>query len=693
MTDTAELEVRRRLQAAMDSKDAKAELKARRELSSLMGPKSGIGGGTSEQVAFKHSGIETSEGSPFFERVGLSIKKTPQGKKSYLEAKYGSGNVSTLPTGGFVVREPGKDWRVVDEPGFTVGDIADIAGPTIEAAPAVLAGISLTPLGPEVSVPGVAGAAASGNILRQSLSGMLPGSDEMGIGQRVADVAISYGLGAAGQYGAEKIGRGIEAVRPHNVIARTVQKSMLNPYARQGARLERSLGIRFSPGQKTGAKSQLTLEGLARRHPVSADKVQAFDEQQVNTAYKFIRGLQSKASPKGGGPVTTGAEVSKGFHMNLDSALSARSFQWAKDFKPVISAAGDHKIMPLNSTRNAIRGIIDDFDVPGGGDATASLVTRLKGMLGELDKPLSAKQTQRLLQIYGKAVRGQGQLFKDIDKGQQREVGRRVFSALQKDLDDFAEGGVQGNKIVSALRTARANWKQNSQAIDDLENSVLGRLFGGKYDPAPEAIADKFLRMRGTEISEAARILDQSNPDAMNMIRSHMIEVALRKAAPAATAEQVAFSPAKFNSFLRSHSEQFMSAFLSGKKNAQLGQLKQAYEALNRLAYRAGTEGSPTAPLLLAWDMAKSAFTFNPVGLARNTAAIVAPRRIAELMSTESGRQALITITKTKPGTKAAINAAAVITSVLSRESSADNTSEDGNTQGYEEGGDQVVGP
>ena len=88
------------------------------------------------------------------------------------------------------------------------------------------------------------------------------------------------------------------------------------------------------------------------------------------------------------------------------------------------------------------------------------------------------------------------------------------------------------------------------------------------------------------------------------------------------------------------------------------------FRAMERLAERAGTEGSPTAPLMQAFDAIKSLFTVNPVAMASGSAAMVAPRKATDALLTPEGRRALVQISTTTPGTKNFIAAATYLGSL-----------------------------
>lgn len=609
--------------------------------------------------------VDRDTGAPFGVRAGVGVKMTSEGKTSYLESKYGKGNVATRADGSIAYFNPEtKKWTLADEGGVRWGDVADLSGAAIETAPAVAAGLlsGNNPLA-------VGGGAGAGNVLRQGVSGLLPGDDQMGMGERVTRPLVSAGLGFATQFGVNKLTGVQDALRPHNIVARSVQKSQQTPFAKRGELLAREMGddFAFSPGQLSGNRGQLMVEGLARQHPASADKVMQFDTRQAQTAVKRLNKLLTSIDDRGMGGIQTGQKVAETFKQATRQAVNARSKQAAADFGRVQELAGNNPVLDPNNVRATIKGLIDDFDVPGGGDATATLVSRLRGVASELDKPLTAQQTQRLLQVYGNAAKGTGQLFKDIDSAQQRMVAGRVFGALLDDLDDAASAGGQGGAVAEALKLARDNYRANSAQIDDLGNSVLGRLFNGKYEQAPEAIADKFLKMRPSEIKAATEVLASQDPGTVQAVKRHMLQSAMDSAIPSASgtnAAGVMFSPAKFNSFIQKNADQFRAAF----SPKEVVQVKRIYEGLQRVVDRAGMQGSQTGPLLMALDVAKGAFTMSPTSVARSGVAVLAPRHIATAMTTEQGRKALITLTQTSAGAKARRAAAVYLSGVLARD-------------------------
>lgn len=669
MTPELELELRR----AINSSDPTAELNARRKLK--------LSGEMSHPVGVDYGELAPSEvdiktGAPWGTRSAASVKITPQGKKGYLESVYGQGNVRIRQDGEFFFRKsPEKQWTQFDESALTMRDFADMAGGAMEAVPPIGAGMfTLNPLA-------MGAAAAGGNVARQAASEILPGEEGMGLGERALRVGATGMLGAGAQAGSNVLFKGVDVLRPHNIVARQVQKSMLTPLAREGRRVEGVVGG-FSPGQQTGSRAQLMAEGVARQMPSSADDVFKFDQGQATAAVNTLTRLMAKITPEPSGAITTGSKISGAFNNALDKTLKTRSSQARIDFGKVDQLSGGVPVFKASQTRATIQQLVDEFDVPGGGDATATLVNKLRGILPKLQPPrgkpltsveryslvsrpepaeeiLTANQMQRMLQIYGNAAKGSGQIFKDIDTGQQRMIAARIFGALQRDIDDVVGAGGQGGAAVEALALARNNYKANSQYIDELSNSVLGRVFGGKYDPAPEALAEKFLKMHPSEVRASVDIIGKSDPATVQSLKRFILEEGMSTAKPAQTALGApGFSPAKFNSFISKQGDR-LQAIMNPK---EFGEIKRISGALSRITDRAGMQGSQTGPFLMMWDAIKGVFTFNPVALGRTAATAIAPKKIASAMMTPEGRRALLTVTQTSRQTKASVAAVAYLT-------------------------------
>lgn len=429
-------------------------------------------------------------------------------------------------------------------------------------------------------------------------------------------------------------------VRPHNLVAKRVDKALSTPFAKQGEELEQATGIHLTPGQMSGDKSILMMEGLARQHPFSSSRVQSqIDEPQLQKAVDNLNTMMDRMDKRGFGPSQVGNDIKGAFDTALNRAADIRRSQAAQDYGSIKLSTNKQQVVGTSSIRQEIDDIVSEFDVPGG-ETIVKQAKAFAKMIG--DKPMTAEKAMKARSLYSSMARGTGQIFKDIDKGQSRMLAARLESAITKDLD-AAE--TVGGSIGEALRAANKNYRANSLAIEQLEHSTLGRLFGGKYDPDPQIVAERMLKMKPTEMSTAAGILNSSNPKVMQGVKRFALEKAMEKAIPSPTAgvQGVKFSAAKFVSALPD--ESFLRSVYSPK---ELDEIKSLSSALERIANRGGTGGSQTAPLLMTYDAAKALFTLNVPALARFGASVIAPNKIASAMATKEGRHALRTLITTR---------------------------------------------
>lgn len=461
-------------------------------------------------------------------------------------------------------------------------------------------------------------------------------------------------------------------VRPKNVSANYVNKQFAqSPMAQDSARLSQDLGQVYTPGQATGSRSLLTIEGLVRRHPASADKMAAFDQRQLDVSLRNLESNLNRLAASPSGPEATGGLVAKSFDKVFTDVTKLRRATAQADFGKVDELAGRYRVIKPTNLSQTIDDLAKDFDVPGGGDASSSLVRRIQGIKTELERAgpqgLSAKETQRLLEVYGSASRGTGKIFQDLDTAQQRMIAGKLQGALLKDIDAAADAGGHTGEIATALKSARDNYRQNSKAINDLEKSVLGRLFGGDYEKSPERIAMAVRNMKPSELRQSMDILNKADPATSQSVKRYLVEDALAAGgyAPKGLAPQAqvagedVFSPAKFLTSIRK------SPVWASFDPAERKGMEEAVRDLERLTYRAGTDGSPTAPLLFGWEVAKAlgggAAAMSPTQIAKSVAAVMVPQKIAAVITTPQGQQALRTLRTAKPNSPAAMAATSAL--------------------------------
>jgi hypothetical protein len=645
--------------------------------------------------------IDETSGAPTSIRMGLGLKMTPEGRASYLESKYGKGNVITDKSGDLYYNanpsfQGTPAWTRVNPQGLDFGDIAEnVPSYALGAVPTVFAGANPLTVG---------AAAGAGNLLRQGVSALLPGEDQMGIAQRGLLAGEDAVMGAGTQYGVNKLFGAADLARPHNIIANYTSRldrgqpaGFVGPTPPTSAdQLESALGLPgfFSLGQRTGSKGVLTVEGMARRYPASADIMQDFDQGQVNTMVGKLNDELNRLDIQGWTPEQTGAAVQNAFEGLTNKVLAIRRSRASNDFGNLDMISGQKPLIGTDNIRNTIQGLVTDLDVPGGGDATSGLVSRLKGMLSDFSgspgtpatpgryvggqyvpgtpgspptppKVLTGAEANRLLQVYGNAAKGTGQIFTDIDRAQQRYVAGKVLDALGGDLDAAVQAGGQGGATANALQTARDNYRQNSQYLNSLRETTLGRLFNGRFDPDPEAVVAKIQNMQPSQLKTTLGVLQTADPNIVSKVQASFLRNALDKASAqqftnateaaipgGMPVTQTPFSAKTFLSNLP-QGERFDALFANDPfAKSQIVSIARGFQ---RIATREG-EGSPTAPLQWALDLAKGALTFNAGKIAQAGAQIVTTRNLARALTTPQGRQALMTLTENSGVTGRASN-------------------------------------
>ncbi len=611
-------------------------------------------------------------------RAGAAVKMTPEGKRGFLEHFYGAENVAPIEGDPerFQVRAANGEWvPLIPEDALfgSFGGIPEMAGGTIEMAPSA-ATVLLGPAAVNPLVQG--GAAAAGNVARQGVSAMLPGDDQMTAQQRLASAGTASLVGAGVQKGFNVVAPGVKGL---------VNKALESDAAQSAAQLAERFGL--SIGEQTGNRRLLTFEGLARRGLFTAGKVAGRDLEKLQRITGLLDQQMDQLAAAPTSDLAMGGQVKRTFEAMTDTMFRHRSAQAATDFAAIDSLAGAQKVFGTGEARTAIQGIIDKYDVPGATDAAQKIVTGARRLLKELSpRPpgapkatglvdetgaaitksgepayageVSGQQFQRLLQVYGEAAKGKGALFEGLDdQALSRKLSGDIFGALGRDLDGAIARADETSVLGAALKAARDNYRANSETIQALSETALGRYLGGLAQRSPEDIVQQIARMDPSEITQTVTLLNTFEPGIAGELRKNWLadvmersRVALDKVSANAGEE---FSPQKFaQAILRTEAPRFRALF-AGAEAAQ-NEIAQAAVAAAKLADRAGTEGSQTAFIQLFWA---------PF---RQTLATIGPQKFGEKLTDPAYRQAVIGAANAPPESKKFYAAAAQLMAILS---------------------------
>lgn len=639
------------------------------------------------------------------DRAMAGLKLGSEGVAQYLEGKYGVGGVSTDKDGSFYVKD-GGEWIPFDSPKLNMRDVFDLSGLGVAALP-VAGGEALAGKVAPGLIKGAAkamGLGAAGSVLQQAVGAATPGGDPMSGGARVATLLMDTAAGGLGDAAARGISRVPGAVR-NTYLRQTGQADLpttrdgqaVNDYLMQGydPATDGPMDPSLTPGQRSQRKGLLTLEGSLRRSPTGASPLfQAKDEAQLLAGKKRFDELMQQISANPRNREMLGTQVIKAFDDTLDGAMSVLDNQAAQDFKVLDTKAGKEAIFALPSTMKALDGMIAEYDVPGAAaDATKGLVRQLHSLRDTLsrttstpasfkygvytpaatstvDTKRSAAEFQRLLSSWGRAAAGKNTPFLDIPAREQTGIAKRVFGALNEDLDAAASSA----SAPAELRQARDNYRQNFQAVDSLRKSSIGRVLGMAEDGTlvPEKVADQLMRMEGSQIRQTFALLDKADPQLAGDAKRTMLERAMFQAQPAAEKLEErlqagtmgvtpqgtvpeTYSPARLITNLSK------SPAIEVMTPTEKFGVSRLNAAMQRLANRAGTEGSPTGPLMWAADIAKNfvraGVTGDVVAAGQLVASTFGPTQLAKAITSPDSLNALVALTQPN-ATREAIMAA-----------------------------------
>ncbi len=520
-------------------------------------------------------------------RLGEGFKTTPEDKIAYLEAKVGKGNVAAVGDNIFILK--GGKWEQLNPEGLDLGDVPGAVGPAIPAVASTATGMLTR--SPQLS--GLAGSA--GQALREGISMAMEGGNTKSATETAKDVGIEGLLGWVGQHVGNFIGG-----TPARAANRTYEPFLAQadtPFAQEATGLSQRTGVPFTPGQTTGSKMALTMEGAVRRNPASADIVQPFDIAQTNAAKGFLERTQGAMDVGRAGSETAGTDLLSGFEKGVKDLFTKRSSEAAVDFGAVDAAAGGKEIIPVSNFYQTLMKLHQESKSITNPEGSKDLFNML--LAAGNRQAVTATELQNELHIFGEAAAGKRRLFQVLDdKAQERRVGKMLKSALEADLEKAAQT-LPNQNAAKLLQFARDKYRANSQDISDVTEGTLAKVLGSDPLVAPEKVIEKITKLQPSDAQKVREMMERVVPDAIPKVKSAWIAKILREAQPASGGSMsglVDFSPAKAVSALKA-ARPAMERFMD---KGEIAMIEDGMKMLNRIADRAGTEGSPTAPLSAA---------------------------------------------------------------------------------------------
>ena len=248
-------------------------------------------------------------------------------------------------------------------------------------------------------------------------------------------------------------------------------------------------------------------------------------------------------------------------------------------------------------------------------------------------------EMQRMLSKYGSAAKGSGKIFTDvIDKADDLRVSKRLFSALNSDLNQAAKAGTESGL---ALKDARDNYARLSKPIRQLEESALYRLFNGKVPKSNDELAAAVMTMKPDKLKGVMQILSKSDPALKARLQRFWVEQHIQKAMVTGEATVPRFNPVRMLKMRDTPQYNVIFNTPSERKAVETG-IKLSQRIIMNNFNESGRVFERTK--LAAGVLASRDKTF----VARLAADLFAPKAIAKYVQSKQGIQVLTEMAKAK---------------------------------------------
>lgn len=494
----------------------------------------------------------------------------------------------------------------------------------------------------------------------------------------------------------------------------------LPPSVAEGQDIVRKTGINLSPGEISGNRLLLGMENAARQYGPTATKVQAYDVAKANQAVSRINSIADSVSKNKMPTDALGREIQTTVESAVRNLDNYRDTTAKADYGKVRSIAGDQPVITWQNFRGELERIIEQYKnvAAPGGDAqkiVSQAERALSKVMGEIDPGIPGRiidpglgmgkiklpgkapivemvgntidEAMRTRRFYAAASKGKANIFDDVNRDVQQNLASRLAKAIEKDFE-MAPNGIADSRLRTAFEGANANYANITRSINYIEGSALGKIVGEKFvDPvmngAPinsvsgEKVVKTLMNADPSTRISALEIIKNNNPKLVDDFKAYAIRDALEKAGNIApSAKGASEMPISFNKFIGA---------LQGKEASLPRQLESlgfnadeakdlvmTVRALTRAGDRTGYNFSGTTAQAenvgivhqgvgVAANLATGSLKAAAAGTYRLAGQIIGMNKIADAMTTESGRRALRTLASTNASPQAVISAAEFI--------------------------------
>lgn len=339
-----------------------------------------------------------------------------------------------------------------------------------------------------------------------------------------------------------------------------------------------------------------------------------------------------------------------------------------EDVPELLQKGMQHRLSSLRKTAGKLYDDVAKHLDPRGNMASKSFDDAILAEM-EVQQKLgtaSSPEVTKLLEKYASAPRGDFTFMRELRSQLGSEVSdfysgnsaigskgvgavQKIKSALESDMGKFADETSGAAK--AAWRKADAFYRKG---VAPFKETGLRQLVRGAE---PEK-AWKWL-VSGDTPSRSARMYKSLNGEGRAVVRYGLVKDAMEKA----TTPKGEISPAKFAKYLEDH-QSAITTFFRGKELQEI----QGFKVLMRHIERAGqyAENPPTGNRLIPFILGGAVATVS------STTAVVgatATSSVKVIFQTKAGRDALIAMSKYKPGSKEAGNVSKMLAALVATQS------------------------
>lgn len=401
--------------------------------------------------------------------------------------------------------------------------------------------------------------------------------------------------------------------------------STQTPFAKEGRNLSRATGVGLTAGQQTGSKSLLGTEDFLGKSAATSDRMFNEGLQRSGKINNYFNKVIEKAKGAVKEPIALGSVINNTFDKTAKDLFKLRADQAKVDFNLVDATSQGAPIFTGDKFFNTLDELIaigaENGSLPTDKraaiiakqimkDFTKTTTQEIPDFMGIVKTPqtvtervpMTATQFQKQLQRFGKYARGFETISEKLDKASSTAFARRLFGALNEDLDNTAASLDQGGVAAKALDVARQNYKTHSQALSTLDDTVLSNILGKESAKQPENIMRDVMKLQPSGLKQTLDVLSKANPELIPDIQKSVIQDAINNAfaAPGANLHRVSpenrFDPKILLSKLPDDKKLDVLFSYGGELTKK--RVVRGIQATERILQSGGMGQSPTQPFL-----------------------------------------------------------------------------------------------